>query len=89
MEKKLKMPKKGLKSDTIGSIVYKQKRNINLDMVKIIACISVIGLHTSQKDISAFNAALYYLCGFAVPVFFMSSGYILLDKGGTAEVFIK
>ena len=44
------------------------------------ACVAVVGLHTSIKDLSAVNAVLYYLCGFAVPLFFMASGYILLQR---------
>ena len=45
------------------------------------ACIAVVGLHTFPKDLSTVTASLYYLCGFAVPVFFMSSGYFLLNRG--------
>ncbi len=55
-------------------------RNYNLDLLKIIACIAVVGLHTLQKDLSAINLTLYYCCGFAVPVFFMCSGYVLLQR---------
>lgn len=57
-----------------------RKHNYNLDLVKIFACIAVVGLHTLQKDISLLNALLYYACGFAVPAFFMSTGYILLNR---------
>lgn len=49
--------------------------------MRILACIAVVGLHTLQKDLSVFNSTLYYICGFAVPVFFMASGYILLNRG--------
>lgn len=56
------------------------KHNYNLDLVKIFACIAVVGLHTLQKDISLLNALLYYACAFAVPAFFMSTGYILLNR---------
>lgn len=55
-------------------------RNYNLDLMKILACIAVVGLHTLQKDLSLLNASMYYMCGFAVPVFFMASGYILLNR---------
>lgn len=54
--------------------------NINMNMLKITACIAVVGLHTLQKDISLFNSVLYYLCGFAVPSFFMVGGYFLMNK---------
>ncbi|MCC8104663.1 MAG: acyltransferase family protein [Clostridiales bacterium] len=57
------------------------ERDYHLDMLKILSCISVVGLHTLQKDISLFNSSLYYLCGFAVPVFFMSSGSVLMNRG--------
>ncbi len=42
---------------------------------------AVVGLHTFPKDLSLVTASLYYLCGFAVPFFFMSSGYFLLNRG--------
>ena len=57
-----------------------EERNTNLDLMRILACIAVVGLHTLQKDLSVFNSSLYYMCGFAVPVFFMASGYILLNR---------
>ena len=56
------------------------KRDINIDFLKIIACIAVIGLHTLQKDLSTANALMHYFCGFAIPVFFFSTGYILLQR---------
>lgn len=57
------------------------RRNCNVDFIRVIACIAVVGLHTFPKDLSVATAALYYLCGFAVPFFFMSSGYFLLNRG--------
>lgn len=55
-------------------------RNYNLDLMRILACISVVGLHTLQKDLSVINSFMYYICGFAIPVFFVASGYILLSR---------
>lgn len=60
------------------------RRNCNIDFIKVIACIAVVGLHTFPKDLSTTAASLYYLCGFAVPMFFMSSGYFLLNRGGVS-----
>lgn len=57
----------------------KQVRNNNLDLLKIVACIAVVGLHTIQKE-SIVGSTIYYLCGFAIPVFFMASGYMLVCK---------
>lgn len=56
------------------------QRNMNLDAVRVLACVAVIGLHTMRCDVSTANSILYYLCGFAVPAFFMSSGYILMHR---------
>ncbi|MBO5208007.1 MAG: acyltransferase family protein [Lachnospiraceae bacterium] len=52
------------------------RRNCNLDLIKLVACIAVIGLHTFMPNVMS----LYFLCGFAVPLFFMTSGYFLLNK---------
>ena len=57
-----------------------KKRDINLDLLKVIACFAVVGLHTLKSDVSICNSILYYLCGFAIPVFFMSSGLILVNR---------
>lgn len=61
-------------------IEYNNKRDINIDFLKLIASIAVIGLHTLHKDLSTINALIYYFCGFAIPVFFFSTGYILLQR---------
>lgn len=60
---------------------FGESRNCNIDLMKIVACIAVVGIHTFPRDLSEITALLYYLCGFAVPVFFMSSGYFLLNRG--------
>lgn len=62
-------------------------RIYNLDLIKILACIAVVGLHTLQKDISVINQSLYYICGFAVPAFFMSTGYVLLNRSKVSNKY--
>lgn len=67
--------------NSLAPIGHKDReRDINIDFLKIIACIAVVGLHTLQKDLSAANALMHYFCGFAIPVFFFSTGYILLQR---------
>ena len=44
-----------------------EKHNYNLDLMKIFACIAVVGLHTLQKDIHYFIMFVdlqyqYFLC---------------------------
>lgn len=64
-----------------------KKVNCNISLLKITACIAVVGLHTLQKDISLCNSTLYYLCGFAVPIFLMVSGYFLMNKTNVTKQY--
>lgn len=57
-----------------------QGRNRNLDAVKLMSCLAVIGLHTMYHFDSVFSSVLYQLFIFAVPCFYMASGYLLLGK---------
>lgn len=56
------------------------KRNVNLDLIRLACCIGVVGLHTMYRDEPILNLG-YYLCGFSIPCFFMTSGYVLLNRG--------
>ena len=60
-------------------------RNINLDLIKVLACVGVILLHTTMigfKETGSWNllAYLYYLGTYSIPLFFMVNGYLLLGK---------
>ncbi len=48
------------------------ERDLNIDLLKIIACFAVVGLHTL--------GSIGLICGFAVPVFFLSSGFLLFQR---------
>lgn len=61
-------------------------RNNNIDLIKILSMFFVMGLH-SRIDIFCqyplYNTAFYFfhtICGLAVPLFFMVSGYLLLGN---------
>lgn len=70
----------------MDNFISKQaSRNYNLDLIKILACIAVVGLHTLNKEISVVSQSLYYVCGFAVPAFFMATGYVLLNRDGVSK----
>lgn len=75
--------KKELTRDSFNEIILTD-RDSNIDLIRIIACFAVVGLHAMSKDISVINAILYYFCGFAVPFFFMTSGYFLLNRGNVS-----
>lgn len=52
------------------------ERNVNIDLAKSLACLGILGLHC----IGYVNYTLYYICTFAVPVFFMVNGYLMFSK---------
>lgn len=60
-------------------------RNINLDLLKVLACVGVVLLHTAMggfKETGSLNFStyLYYLGTYSIPLFFMVNGYLLLGK---------
>ena len=60
-------------------------RNINLDLLKVLACVGVVLLHTAMvgfKKTGSWNflTYLYYLGTYSIPLFFMVNGYLLLGK---------
>ena len=66
----------------------KAQRNVNLDLMRVLACIAVVGLHTAPIVNSALSGVIYYLCGFAVPAFFMASGYTLLNRARLSKGYV-
>lgn len=72
----------------------KKIRNINLDLIKIIACIGVVLLHTTMpgfKETGQWNYSsyLYYLGTYSIPLFFMVNGYLLLGKSKITYPYIQ
>ncbi|WEV60774.1 acyltransferase [Streptococcaceae bacterium ESL0729] len=79
----------------------KSKRNINLDIIKIIATVQVICLHNSsnafiidknhwlQNNNVIINQLLYYSGTIAVPLFFMVNGYLILNRGTIDRYYIS
>ena len=61
-----------------------QERNLNLDFIKILAMVFVVGLHTGTRFyIGNIEVNYYYIwtiCGTAIPLFFTVSGYLLLGR---------
>ena len=56
----------------------KKERNIQIDLLRVAATVAVVRLHAGGSGI--ISDIFHYLCSFAVPVFFMISGYLLLSK---------
>ena len=68
-------------------------RNINLDLIKVLACVGVVLLHTTMigfKETGSWNllAYLYYLGTYSIPLFFMVNGYLLLGKRDITYFYI-
>lgn len=57
-----------------------KQREIGIDVLKIIACIGVVLLHTIGFKASKYNNLIYYLGTISVPIFFMANGYFILNK---------
>ncbi len=58
-----------------------QTRNQNIDIAKAFACIGVVVMHCSFPG--EVGKLVAYLCKFAVPLFFMVSGYFLISAHTT------
>ena len=66
------------------------KRNIGLDILKILSCFGVVVLHLIGRDSSELNRILYYAVGFSIPSFFAVHGYFILNrKDNTIGYFCK
>ena len=58
-------------------------RNLSIDLIKIIAMFGVISLHCNMDRLDNMVAFIISrLAGISIPLFFMVSGYLLLEKGG-------
>ena len=58
-------------------------RIVNLDLVKVLAAIGVVGLHA----IGMVNYSIYYFCDFAVPLFMMVNGYLMFSKANITPAY--
>ncbi len=64
-----------------GKIQEKQNnRNVNLDLIKLIACILVVWLHTIKLNNNAVMLIIYNFGVYAIPLFLLVEGYLLLKK---------
>ena len=69
-----------------------KNRNISLDLLKVLACIGVILLHTTMggfKETGSWNllAYLYYLGTYSIPLFFYGQWlFIVRQKGNNLSL---
>jgi surface polysaccharide O-acyltransferase-like enzyme len=56
-------------------------RNLNIDLLRIIACFCVIGQHQFNTWINSnISSTIYYMCSMAVPSFIIITGYYVMHK---------
>ena len=60
------------------------QRDLNLDLIKVVAMLGVICLHSTHSYISSNQLSvanvMYESALVSIPLFFMVSGYLLLEK---------
>ncbi|MEG0177007.1 acyltransferase [Anaerorhabdus sp.] len=56
------------------------KREVAIDLIKIVASFAVICLHIVDIPTTFAEQVVYYLSGCAIPLLFMTNGYLLLNK---------
>lgn len=56
------------------------KREIGIDLIKVLACSGVIALHTLVVNLGLLNRIIAYLAGMSVPLFFAVNGYLMFSK---------
>lgn len=55
-------------------------RDSSIDIIKIVASFSVVCLHVIDIPVNGVEQIIYYLSGCAIPLLFMTNGYLLLNK---------
>ncbi len=61
-------------------------RNYSIDLLKCLSCFAVVCLHVAGMIVTQYfeqytiSHFIYYLASFAIPIFFMVNGYLLLSK---------
>lgn len=69
------------------------KRNSNLDLLKIFACIAVVCLHMTAPIFDkligyTITHIIYYCSTFAIPIFFMVNGALLFNKESISIMYV-
>ena len=57
-----------------------KKREVGLDLIKILACLGVVALHTIYPGKSCINRIITLFATTSIPLFFMVSGYLMFRR---------
>lgn len=57
-----------------------EQREYGVDLLKIMACVGVVSLHTINGSLGIINRVVTLICSLSIPIFFMCSGYVMFLK---------
>lgn len=57
-----------------------KQREYGIDLLKIMACIGIVALHTVNGTLGIFNRIITLICTLCIPIFFVCSGYLMFLK---------
>ena len=57
-----------------------KQRIYGIDLLKVMACIGVVSLHTVNGSLGIVNRIVTLVCSLSIPIFFMCSGYVVFLK---------
>lgn len=60
--------------------ITNKKREISLDLIKILACLGVVAIHTIYPSKSFVNRIVTLLAVTSIPLFFMVNGYLMFRR---------
>ena len=69
--------------------IENKKRNVNIDLLKLIACILIVGMHSIKPKLGALNYCISIFSTVAIPCFFMVSGYLQFGKNVITSYIIR
>lgn len=59
-----------------------------IDLLKVMACIGVVCLHTVNGSLDIVNRILTLVCSLSIPIFFMCSGYVVFLKENISYEYV-
>ena len=68
-----------------------KEKNYSISLLKILSCFAVLALHTQRNYnlMIVHNPILYYFSRYAIPIFFMVNGFLILSKERANDYYIK
>lgn len=57
-----------------------KKREVGLDLIKVLACLGVVALHTIYPEKGFINRIITLLAVTSIPLFFVASGYLMFQR---------